>query len=102
MHMESIHRYLIFKALVIPTASANVFGRTAKGICVFRVSKLSFVVFIISAAVSPQQWLKHMYGACWPFETKRWGSSNESGAPTSMTREGRVCHSLRRYWAQIL
>jgi hypothetical protein len=81
-----------FYGSLIFTASANVLGRTAKGICLFQASKFSFVVLIKVEAVPLQQWLKHTYGARWPFETKRYGSVKESGAPTSITREGRVYH----------
>jgi len=89
MQSESTHRYLIFKSLVILTASTNVCGNIAKGIRLFQSSMLSFNVLIKREVSSPQQWLRHTYGAISPFEiNRRVRPASRSARHQSLGKEG--------------
>ena len=89
MHSASIQRYLIFNPRVIAIASWKLLEIADSSISFINLARLFSISLLIWETSGPQQWLKVTYGTFELFVILcRWGRSEPSDAPTSMSLVG--------------
>src|SRR2546421_11870557 len=86
MQIEPIQRYLILRNLVTEIASSMIREREFRGI---RILCLSIFFSVVRRDASLlQRWLSVIYRSQCPVLSYTKGSSEPSGGPTSITRDG--------------